>query len=137
IDNDTGCNDVAIDFSNPKVLYASTYSRRRTWWGMNGGGPKSALYKTTDGGDHWTKIDGAGWPHPKDGIYGRIAVSVYRKNPNIVYAQVEAGAGAGTGGGTDKDGGPARGGRGAGATATAPPPAGMTPEQIIAGYAAE
>lgn len=133
IDNDTGFNDVAIDFSHPNVLYASSYSRRRTWWGLNGGGPGSALWKTTDGGNTWTKVDGAGWPKPKDGIYGRIAISVYRKNPSIVYAQVEAGASAGTGGGTDKDGGPQKQG---GAAATAPPPAGMSPEQIISGYAA-
>ena len=135
IDNDTGFNDVAIDFSHPNVLYASSYSRRRTWWGLNGGSANSALWKTTDGGNTWTKLDGPGWPKPKDGIYGRIAVAVYRGNPNIVYAQVEAGAGAGTGGGTDKDGGPQkRAGRGG---ATAPPPAGMTPEQIVAGFAAE
>src|SRR6185437_7671428 len=134
IDNDTGFNDVAIDFSHPNVLYASSYSRRRTWWGLNGGGPNGGLWKTTDGGNTWTKLEGAGWPKPKDGLYGRIAVSVYRGNSNIVYAQVEAGASAGTGGGTDKDGGPEKtAGRG-GATATAPPPAGMTPEQILAGF---
>lgn len=135
IDNDTGFNDVAIDWSNPKVLYASSYSRRRTWWGLNGGGPNSALWKTTDAGETWTKVDGPGWPKPKDGIYGRIAISVYRRNSSIVYAQVEAGAGAGTGGGTDKDGGPQKIQTGGGATA--PPPAGMSPEQIIAGFVAE
>src|SRR5579863_5322987 len=134
IDNDTGFNDVAIDLSHPNVLYASSYSRRRTWWGLNGGGPNSALWKTIDGGNTWAKLDGPGWPKPTDGIYGRIAVAVYRGNSNIVYAQVEAGAGAGTGGGTDKDGGPQKP---AGPVGSAPPPAGMTPEQIIAGYVAE
>ncbi len=133
IDNDTGFNDVAIDFSHPNTLYASSYSRRRTWWGLNGGGPNSALWKTTDGGNTWTRLDGAGWPKPKEGVWGRIAVSIFRGNSNIVYAQVEAGPGAGTGGGTDKEGGPQK----PASNATAPPPAGMTAEQIIEGFAAE
>ena len=132
IDNDTGFNDVAIDFSNPKVLYASSYARRRTWWGLNGGAPTSGLWKTTDAGETWSKIDGPGWPKPKDGNVGRIAISVYRTNPQIVYAQVEAGANAGVGSGTDKGGGPEK----TVTPGTAPPPAGLTPEQIIAGYAA-
>src|SRR5580704_6978455 len=118
IDNDTGFTDVAMDPSNPKILYAASLSRRRTWWGYNGGSANSALWKTTDGGDSWTKLDGPGWPKPKDGIYGRIAISVFRANPKIVYAQVEAGASGGTGGGTTAEGGPApRGGRGGGAPA--------------------
>jgi hypothetical protein len=112
IDNDTGFTDVIIDPSNPKTVYASSYQRRRTWWGFNGGGSGSALWKTTDGGNTWNKVEGPGWPKAKDGIYGRIAISLCKTKPNIVYAQVEVGASAGTGGGTAADGGPARGGRG-------------------------
>ncbi|HXE32190.1 MAG TPA: hypothetical protein VN515_10370, partial [Terriglobales bacterium] len=93
----------------------------RTWWGYNGGGPNSGLWKSTDAGNSWTRLDGPGWPKPKDGIYGRIAISIYAAHPSTIYAQVEAGASAGTGGGTDADGGPqkpaARGGRGGGAAA--------------------
>ncbi len=112
IDENTGFTDVAIDPKNPRIVYASSYMRRRTWWGFNGGGANSGLWKSTDAGETWNRIDGPGWPKPADNIYGRIAISIYRQNPNIVYAQVEAGAGAGTGGGTAADGGPARGGRG-------------------------
>ena len=116
IDPDTGFTDVAIDPSNPKILYAASLSRRRTWWGYNGGSANSALWKTTDAGDTWTKIDGPGWPKPKDGIYGRIAISIFRAKPSTIFAQVEAGASAGTGGGTTAAGGPAPpGGRGGGA----------------------
>ena len=121
IDADTGFTDVAIDPSNPKILYAASFQRRRTWWGYNGGGPGSALWKTTDGGDTWTRIEGPGWPKPKDGIYGRIAISVFRAKPTTIYAQVEAGASAGTGGGTTAEGGPARGGRGGAAGESAAP----------------
>src|SRR5689334_885160 len=132
IDNDTGFTDVAIDPQNPNTVYAASYSRRRTWWGFNGGGLNSALWKTTDGGNTWAKLDGDGWPKAKDGIYGRIAISVYKTNPKIIYAQVEVGASAGTGGGTAADGGPQRGRGGFGgggaqtesATETAPGTAG-------------
>jgi len=113
IDENTGFTDVAIDPSNPKILYAASFSRRRTWWGYNGGGPNCALWKTTDAGATWTKLDGPGWPKSKDGIYGRIAMSIFRAKPSTIYAQVEVGASAGTGGGTTAEGGPARGGRGA------------------------
>src|SRR5450432_3914363 len=123
IDADTGFTDVAIDPSNPKILYAASFQRRRTWWGYNGGGANCALWKTTDGGDNWTRLDGPGWPKPKDGIYGRIAVSVFRAKPGTVYAQVEAGASAGTGGGTTAEGGPARGGRGGAANESTDPAA--------------
>ena len=121
IDPDTGFTDVIIDPANPKTVYASSLQRRRTWWGYNGGGPGSGLWKTINGGDTWTRLEGAGWPKPKDGIYGRIAISMCRTKPNIVYAQVEAGASGGTGGGTGADGGPSRGGRGGAPTETAAP----------------
>lgn len=107
INPDTGFNDVAIDPSNPRIVYASSFMRRRTWWGYNGGGPDSALWKSVDGGDTWMKLEGPGWPKPKDGMYGRIAIAIFRANPRIIYAQVEAGASAGTGSGTTAEGGPA------------------------------
>jgi photosystem II stability/assembly factor-like uncharacterized protein len=112
IDADTGFTDVAVDPSDGRMVYAASYQRRRTWWGFNGGGPGSALWKSADGGETWSKLDGAGWPKPKDGIYGRIAIAVFRAKPTTIYAQIEAGASGGTGAGTAADGGPARGGRG-------------------------
>ena len=118
-DANTGFNDLAIDPSNPKIIYASSHPRQRTWWGYNGGGPNGGLWKSTDGGDNWTRITGNGWPVAKDGIYGRIAMSIFRAKPTTIYAQVEVGASAGTGSGTAADGGPARGGRGGAAGAAA------------------
>ena len=139
IDPDTGFNDVAIDPSNPKILYASSFQRRRTWWGYNGGGPGSALWKTTDAGNTWKKIDGPGWPKPKDGIYGRIAISIFRAKPTTLYAQVEAGASAGIGGGTTAEGGRAQGRGGVAnesAAAEAAAPAGVAPPAGAAAAAA-
>ncbi|MGH9940393.1 MAG: WD40/YVTN/BNR-like repeat-containing protein, partial [Blastocatellia bacterium] len=68
-----------------KTLYAATYQRRRSTWGMNGGGPGSAIWKSTDAGRTWTKL-AKGLP---EGPMGRVGMDVYRRNPNIVYARVE------------------------------------------------
>ena len=88
IDDDTGFTDIAMDPADSKILYAASYQRRRSGCCFNGGGPGSALWKTTDAGKTWTKVTGAGLP---PGTYGRIALDVSRSNPNVVYAQIEAG----------------------------------------------
>src|SRR5262249_9761304 len=87
----TGANEVAMDPSNSKILYATTYQRQRSQCCMNGGGPESGLWTATDGGDNWTRLKG-GIP---EGELGRIALDIYRKSPNIIYAQIEAAAAAG------------------------------------------
>ena len=88
IDDDTGFTDIAIDPSNSNILYAASYQRRRSGCCFNGGGPGSALWKTTDAGKTWTKLTAHGLP---PGTYGRIALDVSRSNPNVVYVQIEAG----------------------------------------------
>ncbi|HVF89617.1 MAG TPA: hypothetical protein VNH22_06085 [Blastocatellia bacterium] len=85
INEDTGVIDVSMDPKDPRILYAAAYQRRRTPFGFNGGGPHSALYKTTDGGANWTRLT-SGLPQ---GNTGRIGIDIYRANPNIVYAVVE------------------------------------------------
>jgi hypothetical protein len=88
IDENTGFTDIAMDPSNSGVLYAASYQRRRMGCCFNGGGPGSALWKTEDAGRTWTKLSGGGLP---PGTYGRIALDVSRSNPNVVFAQIEAG----------------------------------------------
>jgi photosystem II stability/assembly factor-like uncharacterized protein len=85
-DDDTGANDIAMSSRDPRVLYASMYQRRRTNCCMNGGGPGSAMFKSVDGGETWSKVEG-GFPQPP---LGRISMDVSRSNPSIVYALVEA-----------------------------------------------
>ena len=86
INSDTGVNDLAMDSMNPDTLYAGAYQRRRSAFGFNGGGPGSALYRSTDGGVSWKKLS-EGLPKTE---MGRIAVDIYRRNSSIVYALVEA-----------------------------------------------
>ncbi len=86
IDENTGVSDIAIDPQSPNILYAAAYQRRRTVFGYNGGGPGSGLYRSTDGGAHWSKISNG---MPSSGDIGRCAVDIYRRNSNIVYALIE------------------------------------------------
>jgi photosystem II stability/assembly factor-like uncharacterized protein len=88
IDNDTGFTDLALDPGNSNIVYAASYQRRRLGCCFNGGGPGSALWKSTDAGRTWNKVAGKGLP---GGTYGRIALDVSRSNPNVVYVQIEAG----------------------------------------------
>ena len=106
IDADTGFTDVVMDPSNADTLYAASYQRRRTPSGFNGGGPNSAIWKTTNGGRAWTKLAGSGLPDG-GGIIGRIGLAVSRSNPRVVYAQIEVGPSAGTGGNVTAEGKPA------------------------------
>lgn len=96
VDDETGANDLVMSATDPKTLYASTYQRRRTECCMNGGGTGSGIWKSTDGGDTWTRLSN-GLP---TGPLGRIGLDTYRRNGNILYASIE-GPSAGRGGGGD------------------------------------
>jgi photosystem II stability/assembly factor-like uncharacterized protein len=119
VDDDTGANEVAMDPSNSQILYATTYQRRRSECCFNGGGPGSGIYKSTDGGETWTRLSGG----VLDGPLGRIAIDVYRKRPNILYALIE---GPAAGGG--------RGGRGGGGAETPPGAAPPATQEPAAGF---
>ncbi len=80
-----GIVDAVMDPTNPDVIYAAAYDKVRKPYTFNLGGPGGGIYKTTDGGDSWTKL-GGGLP---EGMLGRIGIDIYLRNPNIVYANVE------------------------------------------------
>ena len=90
-DSDTGAIDVTFEPGNPSTLYAALWQTRRTPWSVYppSNGPGSGLFKSTDGGDHWTELTGRGLPANP----GRIGVAVAPSNPRRVYAIVDAAAG--------------------------------------------
>lgn len=85
-DGRTGAADLAMDPKDPNTLYASMWEFRRTGWSFESGGAKSALYKTTDGGNSWNKIHN-GFP---EGDLGRLAIAIAPSNPDVLYTVIEA-----------------------------------------------
>jgi len=82
----TGIADVALDPRDPDVLYAVSFQRRRHVGILVAGGPESALWKSTDAGVTWKRLE-RGLP---DGDVGRIALAVNPHDPDQVYALVAA-----------------------------------------------
>ncbi len=87
----TGAADLVMDPSSPNVLYAAFWQAGRTPWMLNSGGAGSGVFKSTDGGDHWTDISHN--PGMPAGIFGNIGLSVSSVNTNIVWAIIEADSG--------------------------------------------
>ena len=81
----TGATDLLIDPRNPDVLYAATWQRHRTVASYMGGGPKSGIHKSTDGGKTWEKLK-TGLPA---GSLGKIGLAISPQNPDVIYAAIE------------------------------------------------
>lgn len=88
VDADTGCVDVAMDPTNPRILYASFWQVRRTPWSLESGGPGSSLWKSTDGGDTW--VDLSRMPGMPGGTLGINCMTVSPIDPDRVWAIIEA-----------------------------------------------
>jgi len=84
-DAQTGAIDISFDPGNPNIVFAALYQVQRSPWGFNSGGPGSDLYRSTDGGSHWTQVQGNGFP---TGNLGRIGIAV--SDSSRVYALVDA-----------------------------------------------
>ncbi|MGB7351449.1 MAG: hypothetical protein WBC66_16460, partial [Candidatus Acidiferrales bacterium] len=86
INDSTGVADLAMAGNNANVLFACMWQFRRYPWTLMDGGPDSAIYRSTDGGDTWQKLT-KGLP---EGPWGRSAIAVAPSNPNHVYALIGA-----------------------------------------------
>lgn len=79
-----GVVDVLLNPSNPDIVFLATYDKQRSPWHFEDGGPESGIFKSTDAGRTWRKLE-AGLP---GGSLGRIGLAVYPKNPDIMYANI-------------------------------------------------
>src|SRR5437868_1035679 len=88
VTRDAGAVDLAMDPTNPRILYATTWRFRRGPYFFESGGEGSALWKSTDGGDTWKELSrNKGMPK---GPLAIIGLSVSPTNPQNIYAIVEA-----------------------------------------------
>jgi photosystem II stability/assembly factor-like uncharacterized protein/soluble cytochrome b562 len=81
----SGAVDLSMDPTNPRIMYAAFWDHQRTPWQVRSGGPGSGIWKTTDGGETWTRLAGG---LPK--LMGKIGVTVSPANPDRIFAIVEA-----------------------------------------------
>jgi photosystem II stability/assembly factor-like uncharacterized protein len=85
VNNFTGASELSMDYNNPQVLYAAMWHHQRTPWKIISGGEGSGLYKSTDAGETWERLENG---LPKE--LGKMAVAVSRSNSNKVYALIES-----------------------------------------------
>lgn len=84
---DAGASDVAMDPSNPRILFAGFWEARRSPWDLKSGGPGSGLHVSRDGGDTWKELREKGLPN---GVWGKVGVAVAPSDGRRVYALIEA-----------------------------------------------
>jgi photosystem II stability/assembly factor-like uncharacterized protein len=90
VNDSTGASDVALDPSNPGIVFAGFWETRRSPWSLTSGGPGSGLWISKDGGDTWKQLTGSGLP---GGIWGKVGVAVAPSDGRRVYALIEADSG--------------------------------------------
>jgi photosystem II stability/assembly factor-like uncharacterized protein len=88
VDPNTGCSDLALDPSDPNVVYAGMWQFEIKTWHLQSGGPGSSLWTSHDGGVTWKRLSGHGLPVASHSV-GKIAVAVAPSAPNTVYALIE------------------------------------------------
>lgn len=90
IDQNTGISDMVMDTDNPRVLFAGAWHLELKTWKRISGGPGSGVFKSTDGGMTWDRLEGNGLP-TRD--VGKIALAMTPAAPDRLYALIETGDG--------------------------------------------
>lgn len=88
LNEDVGANELSLDFRNPRILYATFWRARRLPHKLESGGEGCGIWKTTDGGDHWTELThNKGLP---TGVLGKIGITASPARADRVWAVIEA-----------------------------------------------
>ncbi len=90
VDENTGCSDLQMDQSNPRMLFAGMWQLEIHTWGRTSGGPSGGLFVSRDGGATWTRLTGNGLPAKP---VGKVAIAIANSNPQRVFAMIETGDG--------------------------------------------
>jgi photosystem II stability/assembly factor-like uncharacterized protein len=90
VDENTGCSDLTMDPSNPRILVAGIWQIEVKTWGRESGGPGSGLFMSRDGGATWKKLTGRGLPSKP---VGKVMPVFAHSNPKRIYATIETGDG--------------------------------------------
>jgi photosystem II stability/assembly factor-like uncharacterized protein len=85
LNDSTGASDLAMNVQNPREIYAGMWRGERKPWAVISGAPEGGVYKTTDGGDTWRRLEG-GLP---DGLVGKVGITVSPANPERVWAIIQ------------------------------------------------
>jgi photosystem II stability/assembly factor-like uncharacterized protein len=91
VSDSTGAVDLELQPGHPEVIYAAMWRGQRKPWTIISGAREGGIYKSTDGGDNWTKL-GGGLP---DQLFGKANIAVTAAKPDRVYALIEAKPGEG------------------------------------------
>jgi len=86
----TGCGMMSAAPSEPNTVYATLWDFQRKAWTFRSGGPGGAIFKSTDGGEHWTELAPSAANGMPEKPYGRIAIAVAPSKPSVVYAMIES-----------------------------------------------
>ena len=87
IDENTGVIDVSVSPKDPSILYAASWERDRKAWNFNGDGEGSAIYKSTDAGNTWSRLTNEGAGFPTGSGVGRIGLATF--NNDVIYALLD------------------------------------------------
>ena len=80
VDENTGCFEIAMNMDNPRILFAGMWPVVIKTWGRESGGPNGGVWRSTDGGSTWERLE-KGLPKPP---IGKVGIAIAPTNPDVV-----------------------------------------------------